>query len=145
VTGRWARWTGLLGLGVAACRAHPSTTPDRPPLAADAGPPVLATLTGQATFYHDGLAGRPTASGEPYDPHDLTAAHRTLPFGTIVRVTPAAGGPAVTVRVNDRGPFGDDQRIIDLSRAAAEQLGMIRAGVIRVRVEVVRIGDSRRP
>ena len=102
--------------------------------------PSLLTLTGRAAYYSDRLAGRPTASGEPYEPRAFTAAHRELGFGTIVRVTPQAGGPVVYVRINDRGPFGDESRIIDLSRAAAEHLGMIRAGVIPVRVEVVEHG-----
>jgi rare lipoprotein A len=90
-----------------------------------------------ATFYSSRLAGRRTASGERYDPGDLTAAHRTLPLGTIVRVTRVDGtaGP-VQVRINDRGPYGEG-RIIDLSMAAARRLHMLGAGVVRVRVEVV--------
>jgi rare lipoprotein A len=103
--------------------------------------PALAVLTGAAAYYHDSLAGRPTASGEPYYPTDFTAAHRTLPFGTILRVTPSAGGPNVHVRVTDRGPFGEARRIIDLSRAAAERLGMLQAGVIPVVVEVLAYGS----
>ena len=102
--------------------------------------PVLAVLTGVAAYYSDSLAGRPTASGEPYNPSDFTAAHRTLPFGTILRVTPSTGGPNVHVRVTDRGPFGEARRIIDLSRAAAERLGMMQTGVIPVRVEVLAYG-----
>jgi rare lipoprotein A len=100
-------------------------------------PEAGATQTGKATWYSDSLAGRPTASGEPYDPGELTAAHRTLPFGTRVRVTNLRNDRSVVVRVNDRGPFGRADRIIDLSRAAAEGLEMIRAGVVPVRLEVV--------
>ncbi|NMC69457.1 MAG: septal ring lytic transglycosylase RlpA family protein, partial [Myxococcales bacterium] len=91
------------------------------------------------SYYSDTLAGNPTASGEPYDPAALTAAHRTLPFGTRVRVTRLDDERSVEVRINDRGPFGRRDRIIDLSRAAAERLGMIRAGVIRVRIEVLEL------
>lgn len=90
-----------------------------------------ACVTGSATYYADSLAGRPTASGEPYDPRALTAAAREVPLGTWVRVV--WGERAVTVRVNDRGPFRRDG-VIDLSRAAAESLGMIRRGRVPVRV-----------
>ena len=96
--------------------------------------PVGSVSTGVASYYADSLAGRPTASGEPYDPAALTAAHRTLPFGTLVEVS--REGRKVVVRINDRGPFAK-KRIIDLSRRAAEELGMIRAGVARVTVRVV--------
>jgi rare lipoprotein A len=97
--------------------------------------------TGMATFYAAHLAGRRTASGERYDPEALTAAHRSLPLGTLVRVTriDAAGAPlsaSVLVRVNDRGPYGPG-RILDLSLAAARRLGMLHAGVVRVRVQVI--------
>ena len=97
----------------------------------------VTAQTGEATYYSDRLAGRPTASGEPYDPRALSAAHRTLPFGTEVRVTRTDSGQSVLVRINDRGPFGKARRIIDLSRAAAERIDMIRAGVVPVSIEVV--------
>lgn len=92
---------------------------------------------GLASYYADSLAGRPTASGEPYDPGELTAAHRTLPLGTRIEVV-RDDGRSVTVRVNDRGPFGSKKRIVDLSRRAAEALGMMRAGVVSVTVRVVK-------
>jgi rare lipoprotein A len=92
---------------------------------------------GRASYYADSLAGHKTASGEPYDPHALTAAHRSLPFGTQVEVA-RPDGRRVTVRINDRGPFGPSGRIIDLSRAAAEALGMIGDGVVQVTLRVVR-------
>ncbi len=95
-----------------------------------------ATFEGEASYISDRLAGNSTASGEPYDPQALTAAHRTLPFGTRVRVRRLDTGAEVVVRVNDRGPFVDG-RVIDLSRAAAERLGMLRAGVVDVRVTVL--------
>jgi rare lipoprotein A len=91
---------------------------------------------GLASYYADSLAGHPTASGEPYDPAELTAAHRTLPLGTRIRVT-RDDGRSVVVRVNDRGPFGSKKRIVDLSRHAAETLGMVRAGVVPVTVRVL--------
>ena len=90
---------------------------------------------GRASYYADKLAGRKTANGERYDPRQLTAAHRTLAFGTIVEVA-RSDGRSVRVRINDRGPFAE-ARVIDLSRRAAEQLGMIRAGVVDVTVRVV--------
>ena len=94
-------------------------------------------LAGRATYYSDALAGNRTANGERYDPRAMTAAHRTLKFGTQVRVTRRDTGSSVVVRINDRGPFGDRRRIIDLSRAAAQELGMMRAGVVDVSVEVL--------
>jgi rare lipoprotein A len=90
-----------------------------------------------ATYYANRFAGRKTASGERYNPRALTAAHKTLPLGTIVRVTRVDGeGSPVMVRINDRGPYSPG-RIIDLSMAAARRLQMLEEGVVRVRVEVV--------
>ena len=109
-----------------------------------AGKPALRTLRGKATYYSDALAGRPTASGEPYRPADYTAAHRTLPFGTVLRVRLRGGRRVVYVRVTDRGPFGRANVILDLSRAAAERVGLLRAGIADVVVEVVEWGQSRR-
>lgn len=91
---------------------------------------------GEASYYHDSLAGNPTASGTPYRPGALTAAHQTLPLGTKVRVTDAASGRSVVVEVNDRGPFAKN-RVIDLSRAAAQQIGMIQRGHSKVQLEVI--------
>lgn len=92
---------------------------------------------GRATYYHDGLQGRRTSSGERYDRAGLTAAHRTLPLGTWVRVTNLFNRKSVTVRVNDRGPLGRG-RAIDLSRAAASVLDYRTRGSAPVRIEVVR-------
>lgn len=94
------------------------------------------TEKGQASYYADKFHGRATASGEKYDKKKLTGAHRTLPFGTIVRVTNTANGKSVDVRINDRGPFKAG-RIVDVSRAAAEKLDMITAGVINCTMEVI--------
>lgn len=90
-------------------------------------------FSGKASFYSH---GQRTASGGRYNPHGLTAAHRTLPFGTKVRVTHAENGKSVVVRINDRGPFGRG-RIIDLSLGAAKQIGLHLAGVAKVKLEVL--------
>lgn len=105
---------------------------------------VGRTLTGRASWYGGKHHGRKTASGERFDKEQLTAAHRTLPFGTRVRVTNLDNGRTVVVRINDRGPFGRKQRIIDVSEAAARRLGMIQSGVVRVRVDVLELGAGKR-
>jgi len=94
--------------------------------------------TGVATWYGDSFAGRRTSNGERFDPNAMTAAHRSLPFGTWVEVRRVDNGRVVRVRINDRGPWGNERRIIDVSRAAAEQLDLVAAGVARVEVRVVR-------
>ena len=96
--------------------------------------PVLGS--GKASWYGRDFAGKPTASGEIFDENILTAAHRTLPLGTKVKVTNIANGKSVEVKINDRGPFSGN-RIIDLSRAAARELGIIDDGVAEVRLEPV--------
>jgi rare lipoprotein A len=96
----------------------------------------LETSEGRASWYGAEFAGRRTANGEIYDPSQLTAAHKTLPFGTFVRVTNPSSGASVVVRINDRGPFKPG-RVIDVSRAAAEQIGMIRSGTMVVRLELI--------
>jgi rare lipoprotein A len=93
--------------------------------------------TGEASWYGQKFHNKRTASGEKFDMRSLTAAHRTLPFNTIVRVENLKNGRKVDVRINDRGPFIEG-RIIDLSRKAAEKLDMIRDGVVTVRIEVLR-------
>jgi rare lipoprotein A len=93
---------------------------------------------GLASWYGEDFHGRPTSSGERYDMYQLSAAHRTLPLPSFVRVTNLENGQSVLVRVNDRGPFADtDNRIIDVSYAAAIRLGMVRSGTANVRVEAV--------
>jgi len=92
---------------------------------------------GVASYYGEKYQSRPTASGEPFDWHQLTAAHPSLPFGTLVKVTNLENNRSVTVRVNDRGPFVAG-RVIDLSQSAAEQLQMIQKGLARVQIEAVR-------
>ena len=100
-------------------------------------PNVSADQSGLATWYGGSFAGKKTANGERFDPTKYTAAHRKLPFGTWVEVRRADTGRTVRVRINDRGPWGDDRRIIDLSRKAAEELDVVREGVARVELRVV--------
>lgn len=92
------------------------------------------STTGKASFYHDKFQGRETSNGEEYNQNDFTAAHRTLPFNTIVHVTNKQNNKSVVVRINDRGPF-KKSRIIDLTRSAAEKLGMIPFGVVPVKIQ----------
>lgn len=103
---------------------------------------ALFVLNGVASYYGDQFTGRSTANGERYDPDAYTAAHRTLPFGTIVRVTRPSTGDWVLVRINDRGPFGKRKRILDLSKQAARRLGMLHDGIAKVRAEVLEIGKK---
>jgi rare lipoprotein A len=91
---------------------------------------------GKASWYGKRYHGRTTASGVPFDMHAMTAAHRTLPFGTRVRVTNLTNRRSVVLTINDRGPYAG-RRIIDVSRRAAEVLGMVQAGVVQVRVNTV--------
>jgi rare lipoprotein A len=105
---------------------------------------ALSVQQGQATYYGNSLAGHKTASGERYNPRAFTAAHRTLPLGTVGRVRRNDNGAVVYVRITDRGPYASPRRIIDLSHAAAERLGMIRVGVADVRLEVVEYGVKRK-
>jgi rare lipoprotein A len=93
-----------------------------------------AVQIGTASWYGREFAGRRTASGEIFRPQDLTAAHRTLPFGTQVRVINVENGRKIDVRINDRGPF-TRHRILDVSEAAARKLGFHRRGLARVRLE----------
>lgn len=95
-----------------------------------------AVARGMASWYGPGFAGRHTANGEVFNPNELTAAHRTLPFNTRVQVTNLATGLSVIVRINDRGPFRDN-RIIDLSRAAADVIGLTSAGVGEVELVTI--------
>lgn len=102
----------------------------------------LQVLKGKATYYANSLRGSRTSTGERYDPKKLTAAHRSLPFGTRVRVTRTdlKSSPVVCVVINDRGPFGHKSYILDLSRRGADWLKMVRRGVVPVKVEVLTIG-----
>ncbi|MFH7241951.1 MAG: septal ring lytic transglycosylase RlpA family protein [Spirulina sp.] len=128
------RMRRLLGDAPALSRVEGMPEPVRP--AAPQVGVVTSTLTGTASWYGPGFHGRRSASGEVFNQNDLTAAHRTLPFGTRVRVTNLRTGQQVIVRINDRGPFSRG-RIIDLSAAAAGQIGLRASGVGQVQVEVL--------
>jgi len=123
-------------------------TPETTAKAGDAKPShntsgkILLTLEGVASYYADEYHGRQTSNGEVYDMNDLTAAHRTFPFGTQVRVTNLENQKSVVVRVNDRGPFKEG-RIIDLSLAAAKELDLIKMGTAKVKLEVLECGDGK--
>ncbi len=125
---------------------RPPPAPSRNPRELEAtyrGRSARRVLRGEASYYGAAFAGRKTASGEVFDPALPTAAHRTLPFGTVLRVIRIDTGAVVYVRVNDRGPFGKSRRILDLSTSAAEQLGMLRRGVAEVRAEVLELGPKK--
>lgn len=92
---------------------------------------------GKASWYGPGFNGKPTASGEKFDMYKLTAAHKTLPFGTKVRVTNLNNNKRVIVRINDRGPFKKG-RVIDLSKKAAQEIDMINDGVVPVKLEILK-------
>jgi len=115
-------------------RAAKERAKDRTTSAAGKPSAKRATAYGLASFYNHRNAR--TANGEKFDPRELTAAHRTLPFGTRVRVTELASGRSVTVRINDRGPFVAG-RIVDVSKSAAEELGIVKRGIARVKLDIV--------
>jgi len=123
----------LLVIGAATCgsapRFEPSTTVGSPG----------QTTTGVASWYGPGFDGKTTASGERFNQNHLTAAHRTLPFGSVVRVTNLHNGRSVEVRINDRGPFVRG-RVIDLSKAAAREIGLVERGIGTVEVRVLSLG-----
>lgn len=127
-----------------AVEAHPDL--NMPATAVDLDsfePPLEQTVvmrnlgTGIASYYGRRFHGRRTANGERFNMRAMTAAHRTLPFGSLVRVTNPRNGQTVTVRINDRGPFIHG-RTIDLSRAAAEKIGMISRGHVKVELDLVK-------
>lgn len=101
---------------------------------------AAGTQEGLASFYGKGFDGRKTSSGEVFDMNKLTAAHRTYPFGTILRVTNLKNGSQVDLKINDRGPV-KPERIIDLSYGAAKAIGLDKLGLARVRLEVLEWGQ----
>ena len=135
----------LIGAGLAACAQQPVATyqplsrqaalhKHHSPLASrEASLDGLSSSSGMASYYSSGSR---TANGEQFNPNEFTAAHRTLPFGTKLRVTNVSTGQSVTVRVNDRGPFVPG-RVVDVSSSAAESLGMTGKGVAKVKLDVV--------
>jgi rare lipoprotein A len=132
--------TAMAAAAPASTRASAERTTSLNDVASAIGRGVGVVQEGLVSWYGGAFHDRPTASGELFDAGELTMAHRTLPFGTKVRVTNLRNGRSVVVRVNDRGPFVG-QRIADLSHAAAEQIGLVRRGVTKARIEV--IGQSR--
>lgn len=129
----FAKFAALPGAAEPAAHAVDLDTFD-PPI--ELPPAVTPIEGGVASYYGRRFNGRRTANGEVFDMHAMTAAHRTLPFGTKVRVTNPANGHSVTVRINDRGPFHGN-RVIDVSRAAATELGLIGPGRGTVELAVV--------
>lgn len=131
---RHARWLVLVSmvvLSLGTSPAHPAES------AAPAG--SRRVQVGLASFYGPGFHGEKTASGRRFDQREMVAAHRTLPLGTVVRVTNLENARSVTVRIIDRGPYGRNRRkgtIIDLSKGAARRLGSVEDGLVRVRVRV---------
>jgi len=113
------------------------------PTSASARVKMGQTQKGFASYYHDSLNGNRTASGEIYNKRMRTAAHKSLPLGTKVRVTKLSTGKSIVVKINDRGPFVKG-RIIDLSRRAARDLGIIKSGVAKVKVEVLSVPKWKR-
>ena len=111
--------------------------PVQPPAPPIPQPRVISVSTGEASWYGPGFYGNRTANGEVFRPGTLTAAHRTLPFGTKVRVTNLWNGRSTVVRINDRGPF-IGHRVIDLAHGAANKLGLVASGIAQVRLEVLR-------
>ena len=124
----------MLALVLSGCASTVSRRPSpRPPVVASPARPQRGQL-GVASWYGPGFHGNPTASGAIYDQQGLTAAHPTLPLGTPVEVTNLANGKSVRVRITDRGPYVRG-RAIDLSHGAAKRLGMVKAGLSRVRIQ----------
>jgi rare lipoprotein A len=112
------------------------------PAMASARVKVGQTQKGMASYYHDRFQGNRTASGERYRKGVLSAAHKTLPLGTKVRVTKLSTGKSVIVKINDRGPYAKG-RVIDLSRRAARDLGIVNNGVAKVELEVLSVPKRR--
>jgi len=133
---------GLLALAVALARCAAAEAESEPAAVQE---PVIETQFGDATFYAKSFQGDRTASGLKFDNRKAVAAYRKFPFGTVVRVTNLENEKSVNVTIVDRGPYGKNRRqgtIIDLSRAAATKLGMLRDGQVKVRVDVLEWGDG---
>ena len=144
-----------LGLALTACTPAPRYTGRKGKQAQPAGRkglrPLAAPsirirvgmiLNGISSFYGPDFHGKQTANGEIYDMYGVSAAHKTMPFNTNVRVTNLANGKSLLVRINDRGPFVKG-RILDLSYGAALKLGFVAQGTTRVRIEVIEVGDNK--
>ena len=132
----------LFGLAVFGCSSTPKATTYVPP-APTPTPTPGHVERGLASWYGKDFDGLPTASGETFRPEKISAAHRTLPLGTLVDVTNEKNGKTVRVKVNDRGPFVAG-RIVDLSKAAAAEIGSVVDGVVPVTLRIVTLGDNSR-
>lgn len=141
----WIAAAIMSALMIAGCASSPRFTKERTAEPATRGTSssskLLKTMEGIASYYADDFNGKKTANGEIYDMHKMTAAHRSLPFNSKVRVTNLDNKRSIIVRINDRGPF-KLERIIDLSLGAATQLGMKGTGTARVRLEVLEWGEG---
>lgn len=127
------------GCGPSVNGPPPTVAPSPPLVTGNARAQSAPDEVGLASYYGNAFRGKPTASGEPFNPDGFTAAHKKLPFGTWVDVTRPDTGRTVRVRINDRGPNGRAaHRLIDLSQRAAEELDIVRAGVVRVEIRIVR-------
>ena len=135
----------IMAVIVSGCASSPRFTRERSAGSntheTSVGSKSLKTMEGVASYYAEDFNGKKTANGETYDMYKMTAAHRTLPFNTKVRVTNLDNKRSIVVRINDRGPF-KLERIIDLSLAAATQLGMKGTGTANVKLEVIEWGDE---
>src|SRR5437867_11374412 len=138
-------WVRQLAFGIIAVLFLSACGPKKVQVKAPPPPRVSSSeLEGTASYYAEPYHGRRTASGEIFDTYkEMTAAHRTLPFNTLVRVTNKTNGREVDVRINDRGPFIDG-RVIDLSLRAAREIDMARAGVAPVKLKVLKEGQAAR-
>jgi rare lipoprotein A len=132
----------VVALSVPAATAQ-TAAPASAPSTAPAAKPAATVESGKLAWYGRKFAGRRTASGEAFNPDALTMAHKTLPFGTKVKVTNVKNKKSTTLRVNDRGPTQAD-RVGDVSLAAARQLGMVRTGVIDAELEVVAAAPAKK-
>lgn len=127
-----------LAAAAAGCTSSTTRAPEEP--GAESPPRRGRVQRGKAVYYGGKWHGRKTASGERFNKHAMTAAHRKLPLGTRVRVTNLANGKSLELRINDRGPWGKDRsRIIDVSEGAARKLGFFDQGVTRVTIEVLEL------
>ena len=133
----------LTGLAQAQPASAPAPSPAPAAAAAPAAAPAADASEGKLAWYGRKFAGRKTASGQRFNPEAMTMAHKTLPFGTQVRVTNLKNQRSVVLRVNDRGPTQAD-RIGDVSQAAAQRLGMVRKGVIEAELSVVKQAPSKK-
>ncbi len=124
----WLVWIGVVMMVMSGCGSSAAT------VKSPAGD--RHEVQGLASWYGEPFHGRQTASGETYNMHQKTAAHKTLPFGTRVRVEEVGTGRSVVVRINDRGPFVDG-RVIDLSYQAASNLGMVNDGITEVELDII--------